>query len=294
MTAQRDAAGAKALAESRARFEVIIEKGLDLVLLTDASLVVSYASPSSGPVLGYEPATWVGRRLDELVVAADNLAPPNLSVLANQSGTAQSDVRFLDHSGRERTIALTCRDLTGQPAVGALVWNGSDVTERRALEEELTQQAFTDVLTGLANRAHSMTGLAISSDELDNPEELVRAADLAMYQAKNTGRGRRAGYQRGMRNRARDDLALNADLDHALDRRELEVYYQPVVGLTSHTVVGAEALLRWHHPVRGPVSPLTFIPLAELSGQIVPIGRWVLGQACGQAVTGGPPWLRGP
>jgi diguanylate cyclase (GGDEF)-like protein/PAS domain S-box-containing protein len=393
MAAQREAAGAKALAESRARFEVMIEKGLDLVLLTDVNLVVSYASPSLDPLLGYEPTTWVGRRLDGFVVGDDTLAPADLSVLARQSGSAHSDLHFLDHSGRKRTIAVTCRDLTRQPAVGALVWNGSDVTERRALEEELTHQAFTDGLTGLANRAlfnnrlaqafaraarngtsvgvllldldqfktvndglghragdeflvevgrrlsrtvrpgdtvarhggdeftvlledmdaahiadhiadrilrvlrrpisisgielrlNASIGIAFSSDELDNPEELIQAADLAMYEAKNAGRGLRSRYQRGMRTRAREDLALNADLDRALDRRELEVYYQPIVSLNSHTVKGAEGLLRWHHPARGLVSPLTFIPLAEFSGLIGPIGRWVLDQACGQTVT---------
>jgi EAL domain-containing protein (putative c-di-GMP-specific phosphodiesterase class I) len=88
-----------------------------------------------------------------------------------------------------------------------------------------------------------------------------------------------------MSTRAYDDLALNVDLDHALDRGEFEVYYQPTFNLATATMDGAEALLRWHHPVRGPVSPRTFIPLAERSGQIVPIGLWVLRQACAQAVT---------
>lgn len=344
MTDQRKAAGVKALAESRARCEVMIEKGLDLVLLTDSDLVVSYASPSMESVLGYESMTWIGRRLDELVVAADRLAPGNLSLRADQSGIAQSDVRFLDHAGGERTIALTCRDLTRQRAVEALVWNGSDVTERRKLEDELRLQAFVDRLTGLANRAlfsdrltqalaraartgtsvgvllvdldrfktvndglghgagdeflvevgrrlsgslragdtvaryggdeftvlleqldaahtaddaaerilrvlrqpisiggmelrlSASIGVAISGDELDNAEKLIWAADLAMYQAKNGGRGRSAHYQQGMRNRAHDDLQLNADLDHALDRRELEVYYQPIFDLKSETV----------------------------------------------------------
>jgi len=112
----------------------------------------------------------------------------------------------------------------------------------------------------------------------------MRAADLAMYQAKNTGRGRRSRYLPGMRARASDDLALNTDLNHALDGGEFEVYYQPTVSLTTNDIEGAEALLRWHHPLKGMISPLTFIPLAEKSGQIVPIGVWVLSQACAQAV----------
>lgn len=89
---------------------------------------------------------------------------------------------------------------------------------------------------GMELRLSASIGVAISGDELDNAEKLIWAADLAMYQAKNGGRGRSAHYQQGMRNRAHDDLQLNADLDHALDRRELEVYYQPIFDLKSETV----------------------------------------------------------
>src|SRR6266496_5251441 len=103
-------------------------------------------------------------------------------------------------------------------------------------------------VNGTELRLSASVGVALSDDELDEAEELMRAADLAMYQAKNTGRGRRARYQPGMRDRARDALALNADLDHALDRGQFEVHYQPTISLATNTIDGAEALLRCHHP----------------------------------------------
>ncbi|GIF00959.1 putative bifunctional diguanylate cyclase/phosphodiesterase [Paractinoplanes rishiriensis] len=128
----------------------------------------------------------------------------------------------------------------------------------------------------------------VDASEATDPAELMRHADAAMYQAKHAGKGRFARYDAGevpaMTVRAR----LIEDLGQAVDRDQLVLRYQPIVGLPGETLLGVEALLRWEHPERGTVPPLDFLPAAEETGLIVPIGRWVLTTACAQAAT----WLR--
>src|SRR5947207_4124950 len=111
---------------------------------------------------------------------------------------------------------------------------------------------------------------------------LLRHADIAMYQAKQAGKNRDAVYRQSMHEATIARLELQADLQRALDRGEFVVYYQPVVDLHTGRLTRVEALLRWHHPQRGMVSPAEFIPLAEESGLIEPLGRWVLDEACRQ------------
>jgi diguanylate cyclase (GGDEF)-like protein/PAS domain S-box-containing protein len=126
-------------------------------------------------------------------------------------------------------------------------------------------------------------GIALSSSERDSPEELLRDADTAMYQAKARGRARHEVFHSAMHARAMAILQLENDLQRAMEREEFEVHYQPVVSLASGRIAGFEALARWRSPARGLVLPGDFVPLAEETGLIVAVGERVLREACRQA-----------
>jgi diguanylate cyclase (GGDEF)-like protein/PAS domain S-box-containing protein len=123
-------------------------------------------------------------------------------------------------------------------------------------------------------------GLKISCGKEPTAEDLLRDADTAMYRAKTTGKARHVVFDQRMHEDMMRQMRIESDLRRVLERGELSLVYQPIVRLEDGSLRGFEALVRWHHPERGVVSPIEFIPLAEETGLIVPIGQWIIDEAC--------------
>jgi diguanylate cyclase (GGDEF)-like protein/PAS domain S-box-containing protein len=169
----------------------------------------------------------------------------------------------------------------------ALIHTGLDRSEWAAklAEKVLDRLSEPFSLEGQEVHISASIGVTICPLDHDDPQQIVKNADMAMYRAKNTGRSNYQFYKEEMNLAFQARKALERDLRKALANGELDLYYQPQIDARNSVIVGAEALVRWPHPERGMISPGEFVPIAEESGLIVPLGEWVLQTACNQNKT---------
>jgi diguanylate cyclase (GGDEF)-like protein/PAS domain S-box-containing protein len=199
-------------------------------------------------------------------------------------GHAAGDALLVEVSDRLRRTVRSADTIArlGGDEFAVLLEDVSGTSEPQQCAERILRSLTEPFeLDGQRIELSTSIGIALNT-ERTTADEMLQEADVAMYRAKATGKGRYVTFEPSMHDAAEGRLELEADLRHGLERMEFHLQFQPIVELATGEVVGLEALARWKHPVRGTVSPLSFIPIAEEMGLIVPLGRWILFEACRQ------------
>ena len=228
---------------------------------------------------------WRGRRREDYRFAVVLLDLDRVKLINDSLGHLAGD-RLLVAVARRITQCLRAADSAariGGDAFAVLLDDLGDPSDAIRVVERL-QQAIHDPVSVGGEEVYSTAsiGIAFCSDRYDAAEEMLRDADTAMDAARAAGGARYQIFDRRMHERAVSRLQIESALRRAVEREEFRAYYQPVVSLATGQLAGFEALLRWEHPDRGIVEPGEFIPVAEETGLIHRLGRWILREACGQ------------
>ena len=236
-------------------------------------------------------------RAEQILARARRRDVPVTALFVDIDGFKQINDRYghqagdeiLRHVGARLNAVLRDSDTVGRLGGDEFVM----LVDALGLEAapELVAERILDVLrqpielTGRPTRTVSLTvSIGIATGRPASAEALMQDADLALYKAKAIGKNGYVKFESAMQVAAQDRIHLETDLADALDADQLFLVYQPMVDLQNEQIVGCEALLRWRHPVSGVISPEVFVPIAEDNGLIIPIGQWVLQQACAQSV----------
>jgi diguanylate cyclase (GGDEF)-like protein len=211
--------------------------------------------------------------LDDFKVVNDTLGHPTgdrllMAVAQRLQQTLPPEATLSRFGGDEFIILLPVTSPQEATAIAVTICNG--------LNRPFTLQGHTIFARTSIGLFHSDASTARQAGDA------LRDADLALYAAKRQGKSRYVPFDDTMRQRSRNRFELESDLHQAIDRGELETFYQPIISLRTGQITSFEALLRWRHPIRGLISPTVFIPIAEETGAIVELGEWILDQACQQ------------